>query len=339
MISSSGQHSNPDCALVLRPLTGLAPDAKFELLDPSAVLGSEWPHGQQAAAPQARSPPDSIRATAGWRIRMAPSTSLRHAGVDSHATIYDVARLAGVATSTVSRALAHPGRVSFRTAAHVRQVADMLDYRAVTIEPRPQRRPTHMLAMLIADLTNPVFHGMIRGAERTTAHAGYTLLILETRGSEHTERIAVERILAAVDGAILTSSRMSDGEVRELAKQVPLVTVDRIVGQVTAVMSDNVKAMKVATEHLMTSGVRAITYLAGPAGSWLDGMRWLALRRACVELDVNVRRIGPLPPSAHGGALAVDGLASPPHTRRDRLYRRGRHRIHSSDQARRSAGT
>jgi LacI family transcriptional regulator len=148
---------------------------------------------------------------------------------------------------------------------------------------------------------------MIRGAERTTGHAGYSLLILETRGSEHAERDAVERVLPAVDGVILTSSRMSDGDVREVAKQVPLVTVDRIVGQVTAVMSDNVKAMKLATEHLMTSGVRAITYLAGPTGSWLDGMRWLALRQACLELDVNVRRIGPLPPSAPGGVLAVEG--------------------------------
>ena len=238
---------------------------------------------------------------------MAPSTSLREIGVDSHATIYDVARLAGVATSTVSRALSHPGRVSFQTAAHVRQVADRLSYRAMTIEPTPQRRRTLMLAMLVADLTNPVFHGMIRGAKRTTAHAGHTLLILETRGSEHAERDAVKRVLPAVDGVILTSSRMSDGEVRDVAKQVPLVTVDRLVGQVTAIMSDNVKAMKVATEHLMTSGVRAITYLAGPVGSWLDGTRWLALRQACVELDVNVRRIGPLPPSAHGGALAVEG--------------------------------
>jgi DNA-binding LacI/PurR family transcriptional regulator len=130
---------------------------------------------------------------------------------------------------------------------------------------------------------------------------------LETRGSEHAERDAVERVLPAVDGVILASSRMSDGEVREVAKQVPLVTVDRIVSQVTAVMSDNPKATKVATEHLMTSGVRAITYLAGPAASWLDGMRWLAVRQACLELDVNVRRIGPLPPSVHGGLLALDG--------------------------------
>jgi DNA-binding LacI/PurR family transcriptional regulator len=245
---------------------------------------------------------------------MASSIALRQAGVDSHATIYDVARLAGVATSTVSRALSHPGRVSFKTAAHVRQVAEMLDYRAMTIEPTPQRPRTQMLAMLVADLTNPVFHGMIRGAERTTCDAGCSLVILETRGSEHAERDAVERVLPAVDGVILTSSRMSDGEVREVAKQVPLVTVDRIVGQVTAIMSDNVKAMKVATEHLMTSGVRTITYLAGPAGSWLDGMRWLALRQACLELDVNVRRIGPLSPSAHGGVLAVDGwLRHPTH--------------------------
>ena len=47
-------------------------------------------------------------------------------GGRSEPTIYDVARAAGVASSTVSRALSKPGRVSFRTAEHVRRVADEL---------------------------------------------------------------------------------------------------------------------------------------------------------------------------------------------------------------------
>ena len=45
-------------------------------------------------------------------------------------TIYDVARIAGVATSTVSRALSNPGRVSFKTAEHIRKVAEEIGYRS-----------------------------------------------------------------------------------------------------------------------------------------------------------------------------------------------------------------
>ena len=49
-------------------------------------------------------------------------------------TIYDVARVAGVSPSTVSRALSKPGRVSFKTAEHVRQVAEQLGYRTGRLE-------------------------------------------------------------------------------------------------------------------------------------------------------------------------------------------------------------
>jgi LacI family transcriptional regulator len=163
-----------------------------------------------------------------------------------------------------------------------------------------------MLAMLVADITNPVFRRMIRGAIQTSARASYTLLILETRESEEAERDALERVLPAVDGVILTSSRLSDGEVREVAKQVPIVTLNRIIGQVAAVVTDNLNAIRIATEHLIASGSRAITYLAGPADSWVDEMRWLALRQAGLELDVKVRRIGPLAPTVHGGVAAAD---------------------------------
>src|SRR3954453_2983364 len=88
-------------------------------------------------------------------------------------SIYDVAEAAGVAASTVSRALSKPGRVSFRTAEHVREVAARLGYRAEETERSLPVNTPSLLAMLVADITNPVFYGMIRGAERAARHAGY----------------------------------------------------------------------------------------------------------------------------------------------------------------------
>ena len=97
--------------------------------------------------------------------RLAPVTGSDDGDPDVRpVTIYDVAEAAGVAASTVSRALSKPGRVSFRTAEHVRTVAARLGYRTEETE-RDARTDTSLIAMLVADITNPVFYGMIRGAE------------------------------------------------------------------------------------------------------------------------------------------------------------------------------
>jgi len=219
-------------------------------------------------------------------------------------SIYDVAKAAGVAASTVSRALSQPGRVSFETAEHVRRVAEEIGYRSTRIERAAPRR-TSLLAVVVADITNPVFFGMIRGAERTAAHSGYSMLIVETQESEATEREALARVQPVADGIVLTSSRMGDGAIREIAKQGPLVVLNRTVGQVASVTSDNVRAMKRATEHLAEAGVNTITYLAGPDASWSNGMRWRGLREAGLDLNLRVRRVGPLEPTMRGGAAAV----------------------------------
>ena len=221
-------------------------------------------------------------------------------------TIYDVARVAGVAASTVSRALSKPGRVSFKTAERVRQVADQLGYRSRHLERPVSTRGSGMLAMIVADIANPVFFGMIRGAERAATDHGFTLLVVETQESEETERVAVARLAATVDGTILSSSRMSDSAIRTLAKQKPVVLLNRTVGEVASVMSDNVQAIKQAAEHLIELGHTTIAYLAGPEASWADGLRWRGLREAGLELDLHVRRLGPFVPTIRGGAVAAE---------------------------------
>ncbi|CAA9307255.1 MAG: hypothetical protein AVDCRST_MAG61-1424 [uncultured Friedmanniella sp.] len=227
-------------------------------------------------------------------------------------SIYEVAAAAGVAPSTVSRALSRPGRVSFRTAEHVREVAARLGYRTDLRNRRIEGEPTSMLAMVVADITNPVFFGMIRGAERTAVHAGYTMVLVETQESEEFERGLLARVLPLVDGAILTSSRLSDSAIRSVAKATPLVVLNRLVDQVPSVASDNVRAVKKAVEHLVEAGHRSLSYLAGPDASWANGMRWRGLLEAAHELDIKVRQIGPLVPTMAGGRQAATAwLASP----------------------------
>ena len=229
-------------------------------------------------------------------------------------SIYDVAAAAGVATSTVSRALSKPGRVSFRTAEHVRKVAAELGYRSQPTERALPRARTNLLTMIVADITNPVFFGMIRGAERTASHAGYQMVLGETQESDGRERRLIDSLGPASDGVILTSSRLPDNAIRALAKTTPLVVLNRHVDQVPSVVSDNVRAVKRAVEHLASDGHRSLTYLAGPEASWADGMRWRGLLEAGHELGLKVQRIGPCRPTMNGGRHAAESWRQAPTT-------------------------
>jgi len=226
-------------------------------------------------------------------------------------TIYDVAEAAGVAASTVSRALSKPGRVSFRTAEHVRTVAARLGYRTEETE-RDARTDTSLIAMVVADITNPVFYGMIRGAERAARHAGCTMVLAESQESAAAEHEALEHIVPAVDAVVLTSSRMSDAAIRTLAKSTRVVVLNRLVDQVPSVATDTIGAVRIAAEHLLHRGHSTLTYLAGPEASWSDGMRWRGVLEAGQQLALKVRRIGPFRPTIAGGReAATEWLGSP----------------------------
>jgi hypothetical protein len=216
----------------------------------------------------------------------------------AHPTIYDVARVAGVAPSTVSRALSKPGRVSYQTAEHVRRVAEELGYRTGRMERAVSERGTGLLAIVVADVANPVFFRMIRGAERAATGLGFTVLLLETQESESTERQALDRLIPEVDGVVLSSSRMSDAAIRSLAKRTPTVLLNRIVSEVSSVVIDNVHAIKKATEHLAALGHTSISYLGGPRASWADGARWRGLREG--RFGARASRAAPRPvPADH----------------------------------------
>ena len=169
-----------------------------------------------------------------------------------------------------------------------------------------------MLAMVVADITNPVYFGLIRGAERTAMHAGYTLLLAETQESEVVERAVLERIRPSVDGVILTSSRMSDAGIRTVAKTAPLVVLNRLVDQVPSVASDNVRAVKRAVEHLAAAGHRRVGYALpdDPRLSVFATPRLNGVRAACQRLGLAPPRDQQVPLDPRGAAAAVAGFLS-----------------------------
>jgi LacI family transcriptional regulator, repressor for deo operon, udp, cdd, tsx, nupC, and nupG len=227
-------------------------------------------------------------------------------------TIYDVAREAGVAASTVSRAFSRPGRVNAATAERIRSVADALGYRTNPLARALSTARTAMIAMLVSDIGNPVYAEMVRGAQSAAADAGYTVLLADSQESDRRERAALERALPTVDGVVLAGSRMSDSAIRMIAKQKPVVVLGRAVADVPSVVPDNARGVRSATEHLAGLGHSAVTYVAGPEASWADGVRWRSLLETAEELQLRVRRIGPFSPDVPGGVRAAEQLCGQP---------------------------
>jgi LacI family transcriptional regulator, galactose operon repressor len=227
------------------------------------------------------------------------------------ATLHDVAREAGVAVSTVSRALTRPGRISPSTQARIEEVALRLGYRPNRIARAVVSGRTQMLGLLVADITNPHHFGLIRGAEEQAHAAGRTLVLGDTRGEAQREAEHLDRLGSVVDGIVLASSRLPDEDLLELARRRPVVLHNREVEGLSSVAVDFAEGTRRIVAHLAALGHRTIAYLSGPRDAWSEGRRWAGLSAAAADARVTARRLGPFPPTLDGGPAAAEaGLAS-----------------------------
>ncbi|GAA4264533.1 LacI family DNA-binding transcriptional regulator [Frondihabitans peucedani] len=222
------------------------------------------------------------------------------------ATITDVAALSGVAPSTVSRALTTPDRVNALTRARIEKAAEEIGY----VSPRgassgPGTR-TRAVAVLVADITNPFFFGIIRGAQQQLKAAGYRQILVDTEESGELEAATLDSLGASAVGAVVTASRLPDADLAMYARNTPLVAINRRPEGVANVLIDTPGGVQQALEHLHSLGHRDVVYVSGPVSSWSNERRWKSLERAADRLGVALRRIGPFAPTTAAGVVAAD---------------------------------
>jgi LacI family repressor for deo operon, udp, cdd, tsx, nupC, and nupG len=142
-------------------------------------------------------------------------------------TIVDVATAAGVAPSTVSRTFSRPDRVNRHTREHVMAVAGQLGYAPNPAAQALESGRTKTIALLVPDITNPYFSGVIKGAERAAAAAGLTLVLGDTQENPAQEQDLLRRLGQAVDGFVLSAPRLHDEELHRAAELNALTLVNR----------------------------------------------------------------------------------------------------------------
>ncbi len=222
------------------------------------------------------------------------------------ATIRQVARAAGVSPSTVSRALSMPALVSPATRDRVQRAAEQLAYQPNRVARGLVTGRTGNLGLIVPDLGNPFFSGIVKGVQARAQGAGHPVFIVDS-DEDQAREVGLARSLAKqVDGLILCSPRIGEDVIRDLASGSAVVLLNRRVGDIPAITVDNADGMRQAIAHLTALGHQRIGYVAGPAASWSATARLRGLRAAASAANVELVEVGNFAPRFESGIAAAD---------------------------------
>lgn len=219
---------------------------------------------------------------------------------ESVVRLEDVARAAGVAKSTASRALSRPHLVAAATRERVQRLAEEM---GLNLNPTARALftgRTGALALIVPSLTNPYFAPVLAGAQQELAGRGGHALIAAPDGAADEITVA-QSLHGHVDGAILIAPRADDDAIRALAERIPLVVVDRNVSGVPGFLADTPRGVGELVAHLTALGHRAIGYVGGPDGSSLDRLRIASARRRAAAAGATVEVVAPVLPELDAG--------------------------------------
>ena len=143
-----------------------------------------------------------------------------------------------------------------------------LDYRPSALARSLKSGRTDTIGLVVPDVTNPFFAGVVKGAESVAQDAGYQLVLCNTDESSDREHGVLSTIRDRVDGLLLAPARDDAETTDSLAELgVPIVLVDRTLpepGDADAVLIDNAGGAADAARLLIDEGHRRIAFISGP---------------------------------------------------------------------------
>jgi LacI family transcriptional regulator len=237
-------------------------------------------------------------------------------------TLKELAARAGVHPSTVSRVINNDPvlRVSPETRARIEALLEETDYRPDVVARSLRLRQTFFLAMIIPDITNPLFANIFMGVEAVAGERGYGVILANTGGSAERERAHLRSLQARrVDGLILASVSLRDPSVRWLREQaIKHVLVNRYSGPHDPfVGADDYAGGMMATRHLVSLGHRRVAHLAGSRGVSTAVQRRRGYLAALLEAEIApdpslVAESGYLEDTGRAAMERLLGLPDPP---------------------------
>lgn len=185
-------------------------------------------------------------------------------------TSVDVARLAGVHQSTVSRAFSDAGSVSPGTRAKVLATAGKLGYTPNAIARSLITQQTNIIGIVMAGISGPFQPYVLEQFLRELQAIGRQVLVFSAAPDQEVDDILPTVLQYQVDGLIVTSATLSSAKLDQCARNgTPVILFNRYLpgGHASAVCCDNVEGGRAAANHLLAAGHRRLAYIAGNANS------------------------------------------------------------------------
>lgn len=185
------------------------------------------------------------------------------------ATMKDVARLAGVSTSTVSHVINNNRFVSEAVREKITAAITQLNYAPSALARSLKLNQTRTIGMLLTASSNPFYSEVVRGVERSCFERGYSLILCNTEGDEDRMNRSLETLLQKrVDGLLImcTESHIPSAEILNRYPSIPSVMMDwsPFEGGSDIIQDNSLLGGEMATRYLISRGYTRIACIAGP---------------------------------------------------------------------------
>lgn len=228
-------------------------------------------------------------------------------------TIYDVSRLSGVSTATISRAFSAPEQVRESTRRKVFEAAEVLHYYPNAIARAMARQRTDKIAFLIckkdATILDEFYAGICEGIMRETNQSDLQLVISTAEDWTQAPSNAQSK---QIEGVILGGNAQAEMVTEFQSQNIAVVLVNnRIQGlELPCVLSDEYGGVRLAVEHLIQRGHRDIAMIAGRFSPYIVGERYNAFLSVTRDhgIKVDAQRIKMCEPTVDSATRAAAEL-------------------------------
>ncbi|WP_194948084.1 LacI family DNA-binding transcriptional regulator [Actinomyces trachealis] len=198
-------------------------------------------------------------------------------------TLADVAKIAGVSLTTVSRVLNNRGYLSQRTRDAVADAIKELNYRPNQLARALHGMSTQTIGLIVPSTALPFFGELAVGVENALAEHGYRILICSSMGNVEREKQYLDLLLSnRVDGIITGAHNENITEYATV--RMPLVSIDREIPGVPNIRCDNAAGGRLATQHLLDGGAKRPALICSSTGP--RNLRETGYREALSRVDV-----------------------------------------------------
>jgi len=208
-------------------------------------------------------------------------------------TLKDVAEVAGVHTSTVSRVLrgTEDVRIPQETKDKIFDAAKKLNYQPDHTARSLRMQKSSTIGLIVPDISNPFFARIARSIEMNSFEKGYTLIVCNTDENQDKEiRFMNELLGRRIDGLIIAPVQDSLEHIKMLKdKKFPFVLIDRYFDKMeaNAVLSNNEASAHEAVSYLVKQGHKRIALIKGRNSIYTIRKRVEGYQKAVKDLGID----------------------------------------------------